>query len=75
MRYFYALFVAIVLVGCATYKPIPDGYTGPVASVTDSGRYEDGSKAQLFALTEIDSNRIMNSFWASRLVRNSPRLV
>lgn len=65
MRYFYALFVAIVLVGCATYKPIPDGYTGPVASVTDSGRYEDGSKAQLFALTEIDSNRIMNSFWAS----------
>jgi hypothetical protein len=53
------------LVGCASYKPVPDGYTGPVATVTDSGVVEDQSKAQLFVLAEVDGNRITNSFGAS----------
>ncbi|MDD5328686.1 MAG: hypothetical protein PHX38_01670 [Sulfuricella sp.] len=65
MKNLIALLIATSLFGCATYKPIPDGYTGPQATVRDSGHSEDGTKAQLFALTDIDGNRIMNSFWAS----------
>ena len=60
-----ALLIALSLTGCATFQPIPEGYSGPLASIKDSGQYEDGSKAQVFAVTEISGNRIMNSFWAS----------
>jgi len=65
VRNLAALIAATALAGCATYNPIPEGYTGPIATITDSGHAEDGSKAQLFALTDIDGNHIMNSFWAS----------
>jgi hypothetical protein len=57
--------LAVALVGCATYQPVPEGYSGPTAVVVDSGKYEDSSKAQLFAMVEVDGNRIMNSFLAS----------
>jgi len=59
------LAAAIAISGCATYKPIPEGYSGPTANITDSGIVEDGTKAQIFALTEIDGNKIGNSFIAS----------
>lgn len=65
MKKLFLFAIAATLVGCASYKPIPEGYTGPVATVSDSGHAEDDTKAQLFALTEIDNNQIMNSFWAS----------
>ncbi|MCY1169937.1 MAG: hypothetical protein V4455_14985 [Pseudomonadota bacterium] len=55
----------VTLFGCASYKPVPEGYAGPVAEVSDSGFSEDGSKAQLFVLSEVDGNRIANSFGAS----------
>jgi len=54
-----------VLSGCANYKPVPEGYTGPVATVSDSGFSEDGSKAQLFVLSDVDGNRIATSIGAS----------
>jgi len=53
------------LSGCASYKPVPEGYTGPVATVSDSGFSEDGSKAQLFVLSEVDGNRIDSSIGAT----------
>jgi hypothetical protein len=56
---------ALALHGCASYKPVPDGYTGPVAVVADSGQREDATKAQVFALMEVDGNSIDNSFAAS----------
>lgn len=55
----------LALAGCATYQPVPQGHTGPTASVRDSGMSEDGTKAQMFALTEIDGHRIANAFGAS----------
>lgn len=54
------------LAGCATYTPIPENYTGPIATVIDSGKYEDSSKAQIFAITEIDGHGIRDSFGTSR---------
>ncbi|MDL1860725.1 hypothetical protein FBR04_06810 [Betaproteobacteria bacterium PRO7] len=62
-----AFLVSALLGGCASYKPIPDGYVGPVASISDSGRPEGRGKAQLFALTAIDGNRITNSFSESAM--------
>lgn len=59
------LLVAIGLTGCAMYQPVPSGYTGPVAIVSDSGFSENGAKAQLFALIEVDGHAIPNSFKAS----------
>ncbi|RVT47046.1 hypothetical protein ENE75_24435 [Rubrivivax albus] len=57
--------MAVVISGCATYQPVPEGYSGPKAVLVDSGKYEDGSKAQLFAAVEVDGNQIENSFGAS----------
>jgi hypothetical protein len=57
----------LALTGCATYQPVPQGYTGPTASVRDSGFSEDGTKAQMFALMEIDGNRLSNAFGASAI--------
>lgn len=66
------LLLAANLFGCATYQPVPEGYTGAVATISDSGNSEGGysegsSKAQLFALTDIDGNSIMDSFRATRI--------
>lgn len=61
-----SLVAATSLTGCASYKPIPENYTGPIATVSDSGMAEDGSKAQIFALTAIDGNGIQDSFLTTR---------
>jgi hypothetical protein len=61
----FVLCCAWLLASCATYQPVPKDYTGPTASVRDTGFSEDGTKAQMFALVEVDGNRIMNAFWAS----------
>ena len=44
------LALSLGLGACATYEPVPKEYTGPTASVTDTGFSEDGSKAQMSAL-------------------------
>lgn len=62
-----SLYLAVVLSGCASYEPVPKEYTGPTATVRDTGFSEDGTKAQMFAVTEIDGNRVMNAFWASAI--------
>ncbi|MGC1174033.1 hypothetical protein [Polaromonas sp.] len=59
------LLVALALHGCATYKPVPEGYTGPVAVVADSGTPGDGKKSVIFAMMDVDGQGIDNSFRAS----------
>ena len=59
------LALSLGLGACATYEPVPKEYTGPTASVTDTGFSEDGSKAQMFVLMAVDGNRIGNAFSAS----------
>lgn len=62
---FMCTVLAVLMYGCATYKPVPDGYTGAVALISDSGFSESSSKGQIFALLEVDGNPIENSFGAS----------
>lgn len=59
------IFIASLMHGCATYKPVPDGYAGAVAVISDTGFSENGSKGQVFVLMEVDGNPIENSFGAS----------
>lgn len=61
----FVLVCALLGASCATYQPVPKDYMGPTALVHDTGFSEDGTKAQLFAMVEVDGNRIMNAFWAS----------
>ena len=65
MKLFVTLLVVLSLYACAAYKPVPDGYTGPVATIRDTGFAEGSTKAQMFVLVEIDGNTIPNSLHES----------
>jgi hypothetical protein len=51
---------AIILTGCAT-NPIPEGYTGPRATIRDTGSSETSSRAVMFWLNEVDGKQIKTS--------------
>ena len=51
---------AVLVSGCATYQPVPEGYTGPTARITDSGHQESSGTGRLFYVESIDGNRIRN---------------
>lgn len=65
MRTLVTLLAVVGLFGCAVPPPVPDGYTGPVATVGDTGFREGSTKAQMFVLAEIDGARVINSLDAS----------
>lgn len=57
------------LAGCATPPErivMPEGYTGPKAYLNDSAKPEDGSKAQVFAVSTIDGQRVLNTLDETR---------
>jgi hypothetical protein len=56
----------LLLTACATYKPVPEGYSGPVATIMDTGRTEDGTKARIFYVASIDGKAIENARSVSR---------
>lgn len=66
MKKLLATIAILFLAGCASYKPVPEGYAGPVATISDTGSSEDATKAQIFALVSVDGNPVPNSFGASR---------
>ncbi|MCP5283782.1 MAG: hypothetical protein H6933_02670 [Burkholderiaceae bacterium] len=48
--------------GCASYeKPIPDNYTGPKATIRDSGAVQSSSLVHIFELTRIDGRKLRGS--------------
>jgi hypothetical protein len=65
MRFLLTALLTTLLIGCATHKPIPNDYSGPIATIADSGFSEGSTKAQLFVLSEIDGNKIPTSVGAS----------
>lgn len=56
--------VAVLLAGC-TSNPIPEGYTGPVAHITDSWTARSGSGVDIFYLSKVDDRRIDDSLAAT----------
>lgn len=65
MKITLAALFALTLTGCATYQPVAPDYSGPVATVSDSGFSESRTTAQIFVLSQINGNRIADSFHAS----------
>lgn len=54
--------VTFCLQGCATFtSPIPENYTGPVATIKDSVMAYSSAKADLFYLTHVEERRIEDS--------------
>ena len=62
------LAVALALVGCATVAPsVPEGYTGPVATVKDSYTSLGTSTANLFYLNKLDGREIGDAMRETRM--------
>jgi hypothetical protein len=53
------------LSGCVT-SPIPENYSGPLATIRDTTLSETPNRAQFFYLSEIDGQRIENVLIATR---------
>lgn len=64
MRQVAVLLFALLLAACAT-KPVPDGYSGPVAHVRDSMTPRSGTSADFFYMSDINGRRIDNSVTAT----------
>jgi hypothetical protein len=61
-----AILVGLVVAGCVTTSPVPEGYTGPTATIHDSVRSESGTRAVLFFVSEIDGRQIETSLARTR---------
>jgi len=57
--------LALFLSACVS-SPIPDNYSGPIATIRDTAVSETSSRAQFFYLSEIDGRKIDNVFSASK---------
>ncbi len=55
----------VLLSSCVSHKPVPDNYTGPLATVSDSSKRIDGSKAYFFQLNKIDGRDVLTSVGSS----------
>jgi hypothetical protein len=61
------LFLSILFTGCASlHNPIPEGYVGPTATVSDSFSNKEASKANYFILNKVDQKPIETSWGKTR---------
>jgi len=67
MRKLLPLFIlAAFLSGCVSYSPsIPDGYSGPRATLFDSAKAHSSARADFFVAARIDGKEINNSLAAT----------
>jgi len=72
MKNGWVLAAALLLLGGCLSSPIPEGYSGPIATVSDTAISETSNRAQFFYLGEIDGQRIDNVLFTTR-ARNSGR--
>jgi len=66
MKLVVILAAVLTMAGCSTFKPVPENYTGPIATVKDSYANKQSTKAHFFTLNGVDGNYISNSFGATR---------
>jgi hypothetical protein len=57
--------ICLAVAGCAT-SPIPEGYTGPIATIRDSARQESGTRSLFFFISEVDGKQIETSLAQTR---------
>lgn len=66
MKWMQIAAAAILLGGCATYNPIPEGYSGPTAVIKDTFSNKTNTRAHYFELSQIDGNYVRTSFGETR---------
>jgi hypothetical protein len=59
---------SFVFLAARVGSPIPEGYTGPTATIRDTARPESGSRAIFFYVAKIDGNAIPESLAVTRQV-------
>ncbi len=64
-RLLLAVLASTALAACAT-NPIPEGYTGPRATISDSAKSLGTSSADLFVLSKVDGKSIHESIIGTR---------
>ncbi len=65
-RFVVSIAAAIGLGACATDKPIPDGYTGPLAEIQDSYAPRSSTSYDIFYVKEVNHRSIPNGRTATR---------
>lgn len=55
------LFLALLLPSCVSYYSLPDGYTGPTATIKDTASKTGAVKAEAFQVTKIEGETEGNS--------------
>ena len=61
MRLWLCMVAVLAIAGCATYKHVPDGYTGPVAQLGDTTSALSMGKGELYFVATINGNPIENA--------------
>lgn len=60
-----SIVLAALMTGCAT-NPIPEGYTGPLATIKDTVHSHTASKADFFFVSQVNGKPIDDSLSATR---------
>lgn len=71
MKKYLSLILLVALVGC-THNPIPEGYDGPTARITDTYQNKEATSAHYFALNKVNKKLVKSSFGETRQ-KNSGR--
>jgi hypothetical protein len=67
MRTLSIIALLIFFTGCATlHSPVPEGYVGPTATVSDSFSNKEATKAHYFILSKVDQKPIKTSWGKTR---------
>ena len=62
LRFLIPLLAVVFFGGCMSVpQPVPKGYTGPVARITDTSTSVSGTKIQFFELQRIDGREVLAS--------------
>ena len=61
MKRLLVLMFSLAMVGCVSYQPVPEGYTGPLSLVKDTSSTVSSTKEQFFELSKVDGRNVETS--------------
>jgi uncharacterized protein YceK len=68
MRKILLLLLVVLLSGCATFSPVPEGYRGPTSRISDTyDNYSvNSASAHYYELVAVSGNYVASSFGKTR---------
>lgn len=61
MKKLFILGLTIMMVGCVSYQPVPEGYQGPLSLIKDTSTSVSSTKEQFFELSKVDGRSVQTS--------------